>query len=228
MDLQTMITESRLIIGQPDSANSNFTDAQLTAWANEFQRRASVKLGTLPIKERTYDSPSTASPTITANAATVRIDRAKFNIQPDGRWEELKIVDIDELFAMNPNWENETAGKPTHLVKMGTFSYRLYPAPNTANASQTSAIKTYGLEMPTSLSSGTDVPDLPQNIQDLYPHWIAYKAFTRLGDKESAASELILAREGLKDMKSETVNFSKSRGWRWPGSDGPRAESLLP
>lgn len=227
MDLQTMISECRQIIGQIDSSNSNFTDAQMTIWANEFYRLACVKLESLPITERSYDSPAyQATPSITLNSGTVTINLVKFKDQTSSQWRPLKVIDLDELMTLDPNYENAAANIPTHLVKTGTFTARLYPPPNSANSGITAIMKTYGLEMPTDLSANTDTPDLPKNIHDLFPHYMAYKCFERLGDTQRSANELILSREGLKDMKNVTVNYSKGRGWRWPGSEGPIYPSL--
>lgn len=226
MDLSTMQVEARLIFGQPDATNSNFENSQLTSWANEFYRLACVKLRSLPIKERSYDTPAGSSPTITLNSGTITVDLAKVYVRPENEWRGLKIIDLYEMMAIDEDWENAPVGVPTHLVKMDAFSMRLYPAPNTSIESQTSSLKTYGMESPTVLSASDDTPNLPIHLHDLFPHYIAYKAFTRLGDKEAATSQLIWVREWLKESKHIAVNHSKGRGWRISGAEGSRPNSL--
>lgn len=215
MNLATMRTEARLILGQTDTSNTQISESELDAWANEFYRRCCVALESVPIKERLYDTPAAASPTITANSNTITINRVKINEQTSGQWQELKIIDLDDLYNEDSNWENAAAAVPTHFVRTGTFTYRLHPKPNAANASITNALKTHGLELPTSLSSGTDTPDLPANLHDVFPHYMAYRGFSRLGDMTRATQELTISMASLKDMKNISVNFSKSRGWQW-------------
>lgn len=219
MDLSTMLTEARLIFGEPDTSNTHIGNTQLTVWANEFYRMVCVKLRSMPIKERSYDTPTGASPTITLNAATITIDIAKIYLRPQNKWEPLKIIDLDEMMAIDPDWENKDVGEPTHLIKMDAFSMRLYPPPNTSIESQTDSIKTYGLSSPTDLSASGDTPNVPIHLHDLFPHYIAYKAFTRLQDRQAASDQLIWVREWLKEAKGVAVNYSKTRGWRIPGAD---------
>jgi hypothetical protein len=214
MDLSTMRTEARYIIGQTDTSNSDFTQAQLTSWANEFYRWACVRLESLPITERSY----TTGTTITLNASTVRVNHAKMKIQPENKWVELEIKDIADLIRRDADWENADTGKPDWLVKTGTFTMRLYPPPDTANDAQASGLKTIGLELPTALSADGDLPDLPANIHDLFPHYIAYKAFTRLNDVARAGEQLLLVNTGLKAQRNVTVN-SGTKGFEWHDSD---------
>lgn len=210
-----MRTEARNIIGQTDSANSDFTDGQLTTWANEFYRAAAIRLETVPITSRAYTSASA----ITLNSNTIKVNRAKFKIQPENIWVELAIKDLDDLFARNPDWENAPTGKPEWLVRTGTFAAILYPAPNTANDAQASGLKTYGLELPTALSADADTPDLPANIHDLFPNYIAHKAFQRLQMSDKSTEQLILVNTGLKAQRNVSTQFSDSKGWTWHDSD---------
>jgi hypothetical protein len=223
-DLSTIRTEARLIFGQPDSSNSDLADAQLTIWANEFYRWVCIQLGSIPKKERAYDTPTAAAPTVALNANTVAIHQAK--VYDGNQWVPIEVCDVGMLNDMDPDYENATANTPTHLVKTGTFTARLYPPPKAGIASQVGYLKTYGMEFPTALSSDTDVPDVPVNIQDLFAHWIAYRAFTRLQDKDAAANELIIVREFLKGMKNATVNFSKGMGWHWEGQGNSIVERI--
>lgn len=209
MDLDAMLAEWRQLIGQPDSSDSHFTNAQGILWANEFYRYACSRLRSVPITERSY----TLAQTITLNAAVLAVDLVKFSNQATGKWEELEVIDLDDLMRLDPDWENSAAGVPTHLVRVGSFSARIYPTLNAAHLSLASGLKTFALENPTALSAGSDVPDLQQNIQDLFPHWMAYKAFRRLGESERATEELVMARAGVKEQAALVRQFSRKRGW---------------
>lgn len=210
-----MRTEARYIIGQTDTANTDFTQAQLTAWANEAYRMFCARLESIPIATRSYTTASS----ITLNANTIKVNRAKWKMQPENQWVELEVKDLDDLFRRDPDWENADAGKPEWLVRTGTFAAIPYPPPDTANDAQANGLKTYGLEAPTALSADSDTPDIPITLHDLFPHFMAYKAFLRLGMSDKATEQLILVNTGLKAQRNVTTQFSDSKGWTWHDSD---------
>jgi hypothetical protein len=211
MDLTTMIAEARLIIGQPDANNSNVTDAYLTAWANQGYDFIIAETRDIPITERSYTTPAGSSPTITLNANTITVDRAKIYVRPENKWQELEVIGLEDLISMDPDWEDADVNVPRFLVRMGTFSARLYPPPNTSIESQATSLKTYGLEKPTSLAAGSDVPDLPVIMHNLFPHYMAYRAFSFMENGERATSELRLFRALLKDLRQLAQKFSDQR-----------------
>lgn len=222
MNLGKMKSEARAIFGQPDAANSSITDIQLEGWANEFYRKAVVYLESVRISENTYDI---SGATVSFDVSTVLINLAKFKIQPENKWVEIEVKDLDDLFRRDPDWENATTGKPDWLVRTGTFTGRLYPPPNTANDNQTGGLKTYGVELPdpTGFNEDSNSPTLPENIEDLFPYFMAYKAFMALGEYEKAGAQLAIANEGLKSQRNISTQFSNSKGWQWhdrdPGAD---------
>src|SRR5690348_12366289 len=110
MDLATILTESRLIFGEPDTSNTHIDDTQLTAWVNEFYRYVCVKLRSLPIAETLYDTPTGAAPTITLDPEVITVDIAKIYLRPQNKWANLKIIDLDEMMAMDEDWENKPVG----------------------------------------------------------------------------------------------------------------------
>ena len=211
MDLSTMRSEARQLFGQTDPANSSVSQSQLNTWANLAYDFIIGKTRDIPITERSYATPSGSSPTITLNASTVTVDRAKIYVRPDNFWQELDIMDIDDLFRLDPNWENADAGIPTKLVRMGTFSARLYPPPNSSIASQSASLKTYGLERPASLSADGDLPDLPVLLQNLFPHYMAARAFAFLGDEERSGIHFKFFYGAVKDVLALTQKFSDRR-----------------
>lgn len=204
--------EARLMIGQPDSDNSQFTNTQLNAWVNEAYRLTVVDLGVVPISESSY----TLQTTITLDTDTISVDIAKIYIRPTNEWRELEIIALDDLLRLDPDWENAETGEPRYFVRMNQGTARLYPPPNAANASQASSIKTYGLELPTALSSDSDTTATPHNLDDILAHYVAYRCFQRLGDMDRAVSELTLFRGQLKAYRNISTQFSrKRRKWRF-------------
>ena len=118
-----------------------------------------------------------------------------------------------------PDWENSaTSSEPKYLVRTGTFAAKLYPVPNTSEATQT--LRVYGIESPSALSAASDTPDLPEFMHDLIPHFMAYRAFAFLEDKDRSISELTLYRGALKEGKGIASNFSaKQKGWKFDEVD---------
>jgi hypothetical protein len=129
-----------------------------------------------------------------------------------------QVKDLDDLFARDPNWELATTGKPEWIVRTGTFTVVPYPPPNTANVGVANGLTTYGLETPTALSADGDSPNLPISLHDLFPNYIAYRCFQRLGMADRAAEQLILVNSGLKAQRNVTTQFSDSKGWTWHDS----------
>lgn len=226
MNVATMLIEARLILGEPDASQSHFTDAQLTSWANEFYRLACVKLRTVPYDEDTYATPASGSSDVTIDDTTITIDIAKIYVRPDNKWRKLKIIDLEELLALDEDWEGATAGVPVYFVKMDAFTYKLYPPPNSSIAGQSDSIKVYGVAFRDTLDVDSASPLLPIHIHDLFPFYIAYRGFLRLGDKDSAANQLIFVREFLKEARHIAVNHSKSRGWRVLGAIGATPNAI--
>lgn len=213
MQLSVMRTESRLIFNETDSSNSHFTDTQLTTWSNECYRFILTKLGVIPIKERDY----TSAATITLNSRMATINEAYMQIQPQNEFTPLEIVDQEFLAHIDPNWLSAGTDVPRYFVRSDTFQARLFPAPNAANTGQT--IRTYGLEFPSDMSSDTDTPTIPLNLHDLFPHFIAYRAFQQLGQVERSTAELIFVNSVLKSQQAISTQFSQSRNrWLWTES----------
>src|SRR3990167_3254801 len=211
MQLSTMRSDARQILGQTDVASSNITEAMLTTWANLAYGYIIGKTRDIPITERSYSTPAGATPTVTLNANTVTVDRAKIYVRPDNFWQELEVIDIADLMRIDADWENADVGVPEKLVRMGTFSARLYPPPNTSIESQATSLKTYGLEHPTSLAADADVPDLPVLLQNLFPHYMAARGFAFLGDEDRSGLHFRFFYGAVKDVLQTVQKISDQR-----------------
>lgn len=224
--LAQMIADGRQIFGQPDSANSNISDAQLTIWADDAYRDivralASNSHGGVPISSRDYTITGghISGGAVTLNSATIRVDTVRWRKDSSSEWQPLDIINLEQLMKRFPDWENDdTADVPAYFVRTGTFAAKLYPAPNTSTGSQT--VRIYGIESPSALSASTDTPDLPEFLHDLIPHYMAYRAFAFLENGERSISELTLYRGALKEGKGIASNFStQQKGWKFDEVD---------
>lgn len=211
--LAQIITDTRQHIGQTDSANSNYTDAQLSIWINDAYRSIVVAIRHLPITTRNY---SVAAQAITLNSGTVTVDSAKLLNPTTGKYENLKIISLDELLQMDPDFESATAAVPEYLVRTAVFTASLYPPPSAAVIAQTTPLRTYGMELPTELSSNSDTPDLPGNLHDIISHWPAFRCFSGLENTVKATEHITMFRGGIKNHKGIATEFSRhKKGWRF-------------
>lgn len=213
--LTQLLADTRQLINQPDSSNSQFTDAQLTIWLNDAYRQIVIALEVLPQTPNEY---AVTGAEVTVDTPTMTINQAKLkNPDASGKYSLLRIINLDWLNETNPDYENKATGMPTHLVRVGRNTVRLYPPPKTSVTAQTTPLKTYGLELPTEISAAGDTPDLlPENLHQILPHWPAYRCFLTLGDTASATQQLTLFRGQLKDNKSISTKFSRQlTKWRW-------------
>lgn len=218
--LAQIIADVRQHIGQTDSTNSNFTDAQLTIWVNDAYRKIVVALRHLPITPNNY---AVASQDITLNANTVTVDNVLLK-DPDvnnddgtaGRYQLLKQISLDQLVELDAGYANAQADMPLYFVRTGTFSAVLYPPPKASVIAQTTPLKTMGLELPAELAADSDTPSLPGNLHDIIGHWPAYRCFSELENQPKATEHITMFNAGIKDHKGISTQFSRRlKGWRW-------------
>lgn len=207
MTLAEMRNEFRRIVNELTSQN-HFDAPQINLWLNEGYRYTLTKLDTIPIKETDLVSAET----ISLSTRTLTIDTARIKAQPVDEFQVLKIIDIETLSRIDPDWENADPNIPEYLVRMSTFLVRLYPEPDVANTGVT--VRTHGMEFPADLALDGDTPDLPLNMHDILPHYAAYRGFSQLGETERSTQELILVNGLLKAQHAITTKFSNRQN-RW-------------
>ncbi len=195
--LANLLTEWRDLIAQPDSANSNFTDAQGTRWLNDAYRRIYMRLSKQDALIGKTDYSSVSGGEFTLNSNQVNIHSVKMKVQPLNKFRELDVITLHELMLREPDWENMTTDIPKYLVRLGLRTMMLYPLPNAANLTQT--IRVYGVSLPTELSVAADTPSIPEALQDILPHWAAFRSFRTLGMDDKATQEITIFRGALKD-----------------------------
>jgi len=173
-----------------------------------------ARLDAIPFGERDY----TSAETFTLNARFVTIDRAWIQAQPQNKFEPLHIIQIDSLSAIDPQWLDAPAGTPRYLVRTAGFTARLYPKPDSANTGQT--VRTYGLEFPSDMSADTDVPNLPLNLSDIFPNFMAYKAFITNNEPARAKEQFDLFNTRFQNQKNVSTKFSQATmRWKWAVDD---------
>lgn len=214
--LSELLTDTRQIINQPDEANSNFTNTQLTIWLNAADARASLAIRHLPTTQRDY----TAASTVTLHAKTLTVDEARLK-NPDAAnaYYALKVCKIADIIALDPDYENADTGMPTHLAQITKQTAILYPPPKASITALTEPLRCLQLDEPTAMSASGDSPTVPGNLHDILPNYAAHRCFTLLGDTERSTQQLTLFRAGMRDQKALAVEFTKqNKKWKWAPS----------
>ena len=209
-----LITDIRQIIGQADTSNSNFTDAQLLIWLNDAYRRVVVATRNMPRSYRDY----TAAASVTLNSATITVLNAKLK-NPDSadQYYNLRIIGLDELLQMDPDYEAADTGLPEYLVRTDIGTAVLHPRPKSSVTALTTPLRLYATEMPTELSSDSDTPSaLPPNLHDILIFYPSFRCFSSLNDEARATQQLTLFRGSLKDERDAAIQFSPQLNrWRF-------------
>ena len=117
MQLSTMRTEARLIFGEPDVDDSHFTQAQLTAWANEAYSFVLGEMRSIPISERKY----TTANEVTLNANTITIDVVKFLAQPANKFKESLSVNGRLQNVQLTDLKSKTGGGAAFSLSMSVL-----------------------------------------------------------------------------------------------------------
>lgn len=205
MNLSQLITEARSITNQTDPNNSQITDAQLTVWANEAYRTVVSRMETLP--ETTYALVS-ALGDIALSTDILTLQRVHMLQQPDNQYKALRIIGPDMLENIDRSWLSANTDVPRYFVRKNTFTGYLYPQPNPSNIGQDLQLVT--ISFPPQLVNANDVPSLPQNLIDIMPHYMAYRAEQQMGNDPKANNELILVNTQLKANREISTKFTGS------------------
>jgi hypothetical protein len=216
--ISQIISDARQIIAQPVEANSNFTDVQLTAWANDAYRKIVIALRVLPVTQNDY---TITAQEVTINSATLTIDQALIYNPDSGKYESLAIKTLDELIQTDPDYENADTNVPQWMIRKSVTSVLLYPPPKASVIAQTTPLRTFGLELPAELSVSNTTPRIPENLHDIICNYIAFRCFQFLNDEPRATQQLTIFRGSLKDQKGVSGEFSRqAKRWRFEGIQG--------
>lgn len=216
-NLGQILAETRLIIAQKEAANSTYSDTELINWVNDAYRQIFVALRYLP----TVTDYDVSGATVTLNSSSITIEHAKIkNPDNSNKYQMLEIISLAELLRRDPDYENADSDVPSCLVRPDPGSSvtqcMLYPPPKASVIAVDDALRVYGLKMPTPLAETTDTPNITENLQDVIPHWVAYRCFMGLNDEPRSTQQLTIFRSILKAQKGVSQQFSQGLSkWEW-------------
>jgi len=209
--LGELTTEARTIFNETDANNSHVSNSELYVWANEAYRYILTKTKDLPKQETDLTA---ATGDISVSTSTLTVDEAYLLHPTTGDYYNLEVVDLSYLKNISGSWLSTDADEPKYLVRKDTFSFYLYPQPSTDFVGQN--IRTYGLQFPADMTTSSDTPSkLPINLQDALPHYMAYRAFSKLEQQARAITELELFRSMVRgQIDISTVGSNSGQTWR--------------
>ena len=220
--LNQINTLTRIYISQTDSANSDFTDNELTGFANEgirflaglvkkpsdivsWQAEAGKAAYQLPddfiIMKTSYFGDTTLAGDTTTLIQTTE----------------------EALKEENPGWMEETVssrGKPRKIILLDRTTILVYPTPDAANSVSGKKIHINYVYQPAPLVNNSDEADLPLVYHDLISKYSAHMCYmSKLNKPELGQALLQEVIDLAKKFESLIIKDSEgSFGWTWGGS----------
>ena len=179
MIAQDAIDNLRTQINETDPADSHFTDSQLLKYVNECTVDILSRISAYPKSNFTVN----IAEDITLDESLAVVDF--IYMYHDSKYIQLRTIDFDTFAVNNPSWLNEPAGEPTTAIRMDATSWKIWPTPSTAYASDT--LKVYGRTIPAALTSATETLPFIQTVHRAYEHYLAYKCWPKLNDPQKSA-----------------------------------------
>ncbi len=182
LTVQQIIDEARGLIMETDPANSHVTDSTLLLWINACTLSLCSYIQSLP--KSTITSVVTADkPALPTNL--LRVDYVSYLYQD--KYHPIKTIDFINFLRENPQWENQPDGVPTYFVRMTDTEWMMYPPPDTAHAGLPMTL--IGAVVPDDVVNTTDYPPVNQVLHPCYPHYLAWKAWAKIGNAAASGQE---------------------------------------
>lgn len=172
----TLITDIREIIDQPDSANSDFTDAQLLRYINQELAWLGSKVNILR-RSQIFTGPGDANdefPMPTDVGSIISVERNGIPLDRLGFEQRLDTTYPDTLRNYRL-W-----GRSGYWISGGRIGFN----PALASSSETATL--YYAPLLTALVDTTDVPEFPAYFEDAVRYGVAKRCYQKLSDFQSA------------------------------------------
>lgn len=196
--LSTLRTSVRRLINEEDSDDSHFTNDEI----NDYLNQATMFLGTqmewplqTSIASSVEDQALYSLPDDFISLVDVYFDNTK-----------LDVLEREDLSAINPNWQDSASEKPRVVYKADNAVIGLYPAPNADNSNLN--IQIQYIQVPATLSSDSDIPDLHTAFQMCLPFYAAFLCETKIGNDKKAQTDLQYYETHKKALMSKLQRFS--------------------
>lgn len=206
--LSTLRTTVRRLVNEEDSTNSHFTESEI----NDYLNQAVTFLGT----QMEWDTQ--------IDQATAVQDQSLYQLPDDFialvdvyfNNKKLVILERADLAELSTVWQTTPSSIPTVAYKADTATLGLYPAPDATQAGF--IIQIQYVQLPATLITDTDVPDLHTAFQMCLPFYAAFLCDYKLGNQKSSDRHLQMYDAHRKALMSKVQKYSDDLlRFRWPG-----------
>lgn len=205
--LSTLRTSTRRLINETDSANTNYSDSELTDYLNQ----ATMFLGTeMEWSIQTSQATSVLNQALYSLPADfISLTELYFNNR------KLIILEREDLTDINATWQDAPSGTPQYAYKADNAVFGLYPAPDSVQAGYT--IQIQYISLPATLSDNADIPDLHTAFQMCLPFYAAFLCEHRAGNDKKSDLNLKRFDQHRIALMSKVQRFSDDTfRFRWP------------
>jgi hypothetical protein len=200
----SLTTTVRRYINEPDSTNSNFTDAEIYDYVNQAIRYLGTEME-WPLQ--------TAEATSVANQAVYALPEDFISLSDvyfDNQ--DIPVIDRTDLSTIRNDWQDAVAGTPSYAYKSDNAKIGLYPKPDTDGK----ILQIQYIKVPPDLSDDVTAPDLHVTFQDCLPFYAAFLCEYCMGNTKRADYNLALYESHKKKLMSKVQKFSdESLRFRW-------------
>ena len=190
--LQQIRTQTRLLIDQTDSANSDFSDSELNGFVNEGARLL-APLIKWP-RDRVEVQVEAGKPAYTLPVDNILILDAYFgDVSKAGDKLPLRVLHESQMKAFRPGWLDATAdsrGRPDILILIDRLTAVLNPTPNADESVSGKKLEIVYVFYPATLSADGDTPDLPIVYHDFLSQYGQYKCYMSKLNKPELGSSI--------------------------------------
>jgi hypothetical protein len=202
----SLCTTVRRYINEPDSANSNFLDAEIYDYLNQAIRYLGTEME-WPLQ--TAEATSVADQAVYALPEDfISLSDVYFNNS------DIPVIDRTDLSTLRNDWQSAVSGLPAYAYKADNAKMGLYPKPDSVNAGKT--IQIQYIKVPPDLTDDSTAPDLHVTFQDCLPFYAAFLCEHRMGNSKRADYNLALYESHKNKLKSKLQRYAEeSMRLRW-------------
>lgn len=204
MTCQQVIDRVRQIVQETDPTSTHASDSVIVGWINEAITQLCSTLLTLP-KELITSVVAAATLDLSYTAISKDLLRIDYASMSDGAatpvWNDLQTIDFTNFCRIFGDWKNQPAGKPTHLVRMTSTSWMMWPTPDATWTGK--ALTIGGAVKPADITASDAIP-LPVALHSCIPHYCAWLFFLLLNNPEKAAGNFATY-DALRKLNTQTA-----------------------
>jgi len=209
--LTQLIMATRRYINEEDSANSHFTDSEITDYVNQGVTFLATQM----------EWPEQVDQASAVTDQTLYQLPSDFVALVDVYFDNQKIIVLDraDLGQISPSWQDDPSSIPKIAYQFNRDTIGLYPTPDSTQDGK--LIQIQYIHLPATLVDGADVPDIHSAFQMCLPFYAAFLCDYKLGNDKKADMHIAKYDQHRKALMSKVQKFSDDLlrfrwGWNYP------------